>query len=78
MLSDYYAKRWRLYYEELERSLVDNKAWDAKAFDQKILEFSKAWGKETTTFPTKVSGENTVNLSKELLRKYENAFNNEK
>jgi alpha-N-acetylglucosaminidase len=76
MLSNYYAKRWHLYYEELERSLADNKAWDAKAFDQKMLKLTKAWGKETTTFPTKVSGENAVGLSKELLRKYEKMFNN--
>ncbi|MDR3234359.1 MAG: alpha-N-acetylglucosaminidase C-terminal domain-containing protein [Planctomycetaceae bacterium] len=71
MLSDYYAKRWRLYCGELERSLADNKAWDAKAFDQKMLRLTKAWGSETTTFPTKVSGENAVSIAKELLGKYE-------
>jgi hypothetical protein len=36
-----------------------------------MLELTKAWGKETTTFSTTVSGENAVSISREFLRKYE-------
>jgi alpha-N-acetylglucosaminidase len=70
MLSNYYAKRWRLYCNELDNSLAKNKRWNAKAFEQKMLVFTKEWAKEKTVFPTKVSGENSVTIAKELLEKY--------
>lgn len=70
MLSGYYAKRWRIYYEELERLLTENKAWDAKEFDRKMQAFAEAWDKETAVFPTRVSGENAVAIAKEFLEKY--------
>ncbi|MDR1491502.1 MAG: hypothetical protein LBT05_02090 [Planctomycetaceae bacterium] len=46
----------------------------AKAFNDKIFEFQKAWGYETKAFPTKPSDENVVTVAKELLIKYEKDF----
>jgi alpha-N-acetylglucosaminidase len=74
MFRTYYAKRWNLFYKELDKSLIEATAWDRKAFEQKLLTFQKAWGKETEMFPTKTSGENTLTIAKALLSKYEKEF----
>ncbi|MDR3094654.1 MAG: alpha-N-acetylglucosaminidase [Bacteroidales bacterium] len=74
MFRSYYAKRWNLFYRELDKSLTENTIWDAKAFDRKLLSFQTAWGKDIETFPTKPSGESVTAIAKALLAKYEREF----
>jgi alpha-N-acetylglucosaminidase len=74
MFRDYYARRWQLFCEELDKSLAANKEWDAEAFNDKLFEFQSAWGHETKEFPVKPSGEDVVTVAKELLKKYEKEF----
>jgi alpha-N-acetylglucosaminidase len=74
MFGDYYARRWDLFYRELDKSLEDKTAWDADAFDKKILAFQTEWGKDRKSFPAVSSGENPVTVAKELLEKYEREF----
>jgi alpha-N-acetylglucosaminidase len=74
MFSDYYARRWDLFYRELDKSLEDKTTWNADAFDKKIYAFQTEWSKERKSFPTISSGENPIAVAKELLAKYENEF----
>jgi alpha-N-acetylglucosaminidase len=74
MFRDYYARRWDLFYRELDKSLAEKRKWDGRAFDKKIVELELAWAKETTLFPTQPSGENPITIAKELLSKYESDF----
>ncbi|MDR3141113.1 MAG: alpha-N-acetylglucosaminidase C-terminal domain-containing protein, partial [Tannerellaceae bacterium] len=76
MLSDYYARRWNLFYMELDKSLEDKTAWDADSFNKKVRAFMAEWGKERKSFPVVSSGENPVTVAKELLEKYEKEFEN--
>ncbi|MDR3109344.1 MAG: alpha-N-acetylglucosaminidase C-terminal domain-containing protein, partial [Planctomycetaceae bacterium] len=70
----YYAERWNLFYQALDKSLAETTAWDAKAFEQELLTFQKVWGKNTETFPAKPSGGNVTSIAKGLLAKYEKEF----
>jgi alpha-N-acetylglucosaminidase len=74
MFSDYYARRWDLFYRELDKSIEDKTTWDDASFNKKILAFQTEWGKERKSFPAVVSGENPVTVAKELLEKYEKEF----
>jgi alpha-N-acetylglucosaminidase len=74
MFRDYYARRWDLFYRELDKSLENKTEWNADAFNKKILDFQTEWGKDRKSFPTTSSGENPIAVAKELLAKYENEF----
>jgi alpha-N-acetylglucosaminidase len=74
MFQDYYAKRWDLFYKELDKSLENKTEWSADSFNKKILAFQTEWGKDNKSFPAVPSGENPITVAKELLAKYENEF----
>jgi alpha-N-acetylglucosaminidase len=46
LFSDYYARRWNLFYVELDKSLENKTEWDGASFDKKMLAFQTEWDKE--------------------------------
>jgi len=74
MMRDYYGRRWARFYDALDRSLADDKPWDAKPFNDDILKWQDDWAKETAVFPAKPSGEDPVRVAKALYEKYAGEF----
>ncbi|MGL6194746.1 MAG: alpha-N-acetylglucosaminidase TIM-barrel domain-containing protein [Thermoguttaceae bacterium] len=74
MFSDYYARRWKLFCDELDLCLAENKSWNEEEFRQKLFQLQIDWAKENTAFPTKASGDDTVKLANELYEKYAKEF----
>ena len=74
MMRDYYARRWQLFYEELDRTLVENRKWDAKTFDKKVRAWQAAWTHETKTYSTKPNGQSPAKTSAALYKKYRQEF----
>ena len=74
MLRDNYAPRWRLFYQELDRSIRDNVLWSDAEFDKKVREWQDAWTKKVQSYPTEASGENPVTIAKWLYEKYSGDF----
>lgn len=70
LVSDYYARRWRRFYEALDKSLAEEKPFDAAGFDKAIQNWQAEWARETKAYPTAASGEDPVALSKVMYEKY--------
>jgi len=74
MLSDYYANVGICIMRNLSVCLWTTRIGMQKHSTKKWWNLPRLGGEKATSFPTKVSGENAINLSKELLQKYENDF----
>ena len=70
MFKDYYAARWKLFCDELIRSLRENRPWDASAFSKNVAILEDRWTRNDNEFTTSESGEDPVALSKMLYKKY--------
>ena len=74
MMSNYYAPRWRLFHEELDRTLAEGRDWDAAAFDQKVRAWQAEWARQTESFPVETNGRCPIETSKSLYEKYRAEF----
>ncbi len=74
MMSNYYAPRWRLFHEELDRTLAEGRDWDAGAFDRKIRAWQADWARQTESFPIEANGRCPIETSKSLYEKYRAEF----
>ena len=72
LVSDYYAKRWALFAEALDKSLAEEKPFGRNRFRQANSQFGRRNGRRgTKSYPTEASGEDPVALSKAMYEKYE-------
>jgi alpha-N-acetylglucosaminidase len=69
-LKDFYAPRWKLFYDELMISLKENTPWNAPVFKKKIETWEEGWTKDVKEFSSSKSGEDVIMLSKLLYQKY--------
>lgn len=69
-LKDFYAPRWKLFYDELMISLKENTPWNAPVFKKKIETWEVGWTKDVKEFSSSKSGEDVIMLSKLLYQKY--------
>ncbi|MBN2652603.1 MAG: alpha-N-acetylglucosaminidase [Spirochaetales bacterium] len=83
LLSTYYKVRWEMFFEMLDKSLAEGTSYSdglveqiygrpalkANDFNKALTEFEFDWIYKTKDIPP-VSGENTVEISKELFEKY--------
>ncbi len=74
MMKDYYAPRWRLFHQELDRTLAEDREWDAAAFDRKVRAWQAEWAHQTKRFPTEKNGRCPIETSKWLYQKYRAEF----
>ncbi len=77
MMRGYYAPRWRLFYEELDRTLAGEQEWDSDAFDREIRAWQADWARQTESFPTQANGRCPVEVSKSLYEKYRADFDSD-
>eukprot|EP00884_Botryococcus_braunii_P010024 jgi/Botrbrau1/19022/Bobra.0100s0052.2 len=73
LVSSYYLRRWQLWASFLRKSLESGTPYDARAWREQVLAFSKAWAHNTTeTFPISPVGD-AVAYSRALFNKYVSA-----
>lgn len=70
MMKDYYARRWQLFYEALDRALEEKKEFDSAAFQRFIYKWQADWARKTNSYATTASGEDPVTISKAMFAKY--------
>ena len=73
MFAGYYLKRWEWFFDELARSLKEDKPLDHEAFNEKLREWMAHWSDQHETYPTEPRGD-SVAVSRKLWSKYSKAF----
>ena len=51
LVSDYYAKRWNLFFEAVIQAVKEGKEFDEKAFNEELSKFEHAWTESHTKYP---------------------------
>ena len=74
MMRDYYGRRWRSFYESVDKSLMEGSRWDCHRYTEELLRSQEDWTRETTVFPAQTSGEDPVAVSRVLFAKYVGDF----
>ncbi len=64
----YYRVRWMMFLQEILGCMKTGKAFDQKAFDERIYDFERQWP-DTATYPARTP-EDARQVTKELLEKY--------
>jgi alpha-N-acetylglucosaminidase len=69
LMQTYYRQRWKLFVENIEKSMQQNQAFNQEAFNQTLTRFEENWVKSNQKFNDKPMG-NTIEISKQLYAKY--------
>ena len=51
LVSDYYAKRWNLFFEAVIQAVKEGKEFDEKSFGEKLSKFEHKWTESHTKYP---------------------------
>jgi len=70
LLTDYYAVRWTMFQDALDKSLATKTPWDQQAFEDNVWAFQQEWTRQTKSYPTKPNGKSPAEVSKRLYDKY--------
>lgn len=70
LLGGYYAGRWKLFFDAVEKSLRDGKPFDKQAFNTQRGAFETRWISSNTTTMSATPKGDTVAVSKRLHDKY--------
>ena len=74
LTDDFYGHRWRAFTDAVIAAAEAGKAYDAKAYYDYITDWEEQWTRDHKTYPV-VSGENPVEVGRELAEKYQPFFN---
>lgn len=69
LISTYYKPRWEMFVNDVMAASTENKAFDAKAFSEKVQNFEVEWTKSNKVPSAKLG--NSVKLSEKLYSKYQ-------
>ncbi len=69
LVSGFYLPRWAQFFERLNKSLSENKPFDANKWQHDIMDWEEAWTHETEAFPETPSGD-AVETARAMLKKY--------
>ncbi len=69
LVSGFYRPRWKMFFEQLDKSLAEGKPLDAAAFDRAIRRWEERWTHRTESYPIAPSGD-AVTVSRRLWEKY--------
>jgi alpha-N-acetylglucosaminidase len=73
MLSGYYHKRWRWFFDELGRSLRAGRKLDGGAFGAELRKWMVDWSDGRETYPAESRGD-SVDVARRLWEKYREEF----
>ena len=71
----YYRGRWKLFVDEVEKSLQNNISFNDTSFAKKLTSFEDQWTKGKEKYAAKPLGD-CMSISKMLLNKYSDQINN--
>eukprot|EP00960_Hanusia_phi_P001189 32714-Hanusia_phi.AAC.1 len=70
LLSDYYMRRWKLFFEHLQQAIKGTRVFSQERFQQELLVFEQQWQTDTSSsFPSSPAGD-AVELAWKLHDKY--------
>ena len=69
----YYAQRWKMFISDVIKSAEAKKAFDEKAFNEKITAFEINWTKRNDIYLAEPSGSPEA-MARELIKKYASSF----
>ena len=70
LVTDYYVPRWKLFFKQLESSIISRTAFDEEFFRETFLETQgRPFCENTKSYPTNPSGD-TIEIAKELYSKW--------
>lgn len=75
LVSDYYAKRWNLFFTSVMNDVRNDKPFDEKSFEKKLDEFEAEWPNGNKVFPSEPVG-NTLEIANEIYEKWEGRIEN--
>ena len=75
LVSDYYAKRWNLFFTSVMNDVRNDKPFDEKSFEKKLDEFEAEWPNGNKVFPSEPVG-NTLEIANEIYDKWEGRIEN--
>lgn len=69
-MTDYYIPRWKLFFKELESSIISRTAFNEEHFKETFLEQQgRPFCENTKSYPTNPTGD-TIEIAKELYSKW--------
>ena len=71
LVSDFYAKRFQIWFDELDISLDTKKPFDQDRYTKRSLVWEAAWVEQTNQYPVIPSGD-TIAIAQRLHNKYAN------
>ena len=69
LLKDFYAVRWKKFFDLLNQSLQSNRQPDLTSFEKSIKAWERQWVNQQKSFPVETSG-NSITEVKKLYQKY--------
>ena len=73
LLSDFYAVRWKQFFQQVQEALSAGQQPDMSGFDSTIREWEWNWVNTRKDYPVKPTG-NTVEIARSLYKKYREAM----
>ena len=70
MISDYHRARWALFTDAVLGAARANASFDSAQFDSDVLALGQSWYLSNATYPATPSGDDPVEVGRELLQKY--------
>lgn len=69
LVSDYYAKRWNLFFEAVINAVMQQQTFDEKNFDEELSKFESSWPNTHTQYPSMPIGD-TRTVARSILSRY--------
>ncbi len=73
LLKDFYAERWRRYFDALAEGIEAGSPLDERIFQRTLRQWEEQWTRQHNSYPTRPTG-NAIQVSARLLKKYRPVF----
>lgn len=75
LITSFYLNRWKMYFDGLEKSLLEKKPFDNDAYTREVKTWEVEWAHQQDAYPDKPSGD-SVDTAIKLFAKYQSAVKN--